>query len=436
MWGQATKAEGDRLIDTTARPESAMGVVGGPAQGWANGYEHNRLLQTNSKSILAMRKVLTSPAVYVGADAWLALMQSPTWRVRPAGDDEFSRRLADHIRACLGIEQPPVLGIPWEVRLESLLSSALFGFGLWELVCREVDGVWYTDLQSRDQASITSFQVDASDRLVGYLQSPVAGWSSTASVLPAGRCLHLVHRPRGETDWCGTGMLRACEPEYQDRVALSQLAIAGAQRWAMPTPTATPDYQMTRDMGLTSEQVDAELLDVRTMLKGYTSSERAYMVLPPWIKLTPFGGDVQAPQALDTMISARDHRMLMVFLQQWLMLGSVGSGGSYSLGETQVKAGADHAAQTLRRLCRQMGSYIDRAIRWQFGDSVSRLQMPTLEFDGLNSETYVAQLAALSGLVQAGILTPDDGMEDDVRRALEFRAERTIDRPSEARMGK
>ena len=190
---------------------------------------------------------------------------------------------------------------------------------------------------------------------------------------------------------------------------------------------------MVRDLGLTPEQVQTEINDAQLMLKAYTSSEQAYLILPSFLEIDTFGGDISAPQALDSMIDSRDRRMLTVFLQQWLMLGSANAGGSYSLGETHVRAGEEHAAQTLTRLCRNMSSYIERAVKWQFGD-VSRLKLPAITFDGLNSETFVQKLEALTGLVSSGILTPDDKMEDDVRRALEFKSERSVERTYENRM--
>lgn len=428
-----TEAEAQDLLDTAKRPEDQLGVLGGPYQASINAFEHNRRLQAPRQAIQSYRKVLSCPAVYVGADAWMSLMQSPTWRIAPADDTPEAQKYADHIGACLGIGQPPALGVPWAVRLESLLSSVLYGFAVFELVCRQVDGVWYTDIQSRDQASIAAFVVDGNDRMVAIDQAPVSGWMSVPARIPASRILHLVHRPRGDGDYYGCGTLRACEPEYGDRVRLSGLAISGAQRWALPTPVAKPNYELARQMGLTPEQMTAEISDATQMLSKYTSSEQAYLFLPPWIDLDTFGGDVSAPQAIDSMIDARDRRMLTVFLQQHLMLGSANAGGSYSLGETHVKAAQEHAAQTLTRLCRQMSSYIQRALQWQFGD-VPRTMLPTIQFDGLNSETFVQNLGNLASLVTAGLLTPDDGIEDNLRRALEFQSDRLEDRSSNARL--
>ena len=424
MYKPITEAESRQLLDTTERPEVAMGAVGGPSQGYGNAFEHNKRLQNNLTAIQSMRKVLSSPAVYVGADAWLALMQSPTWRIKPGDDSPQSQKHVDHLGANLGIGQPPALAVPWAVRLESLLSSVLYGFGVWELVCRKVEGVWYTDMQSRDQASLSTFITGPNDELVAIEQTALSGWTRRVAQIPASRLLHIVHRPRGDNDFHGMGTLRACEPEYGDRVKLSGLAISGAQRWALPTPVCKPNQEMARQMGITPEQMKVEISDAEAMLSKYTSSEQAYLILPPWIEIVTFGGDVTAPQAIDAMIDARDRRMLTVFLQQHLMLGSANAGGTYSMAETHVKAAQEHAAQTLTRLCRQLSSFIQRCIQWQFGD-VPRATLPTIEFDGLNSETFVQNLAALASLVTVGLLTPDDGLEDELRRALEFQTERT-----------
>lgn len=422
MFRPVTKAESLRLLDTSTRPESANGINGGPQTGYVNAYEHNKRLQNNRTAIESYRKVLTSPAVYTGVDAWMGLMQSATFRVEAANESPEAEAYANHIGACLGLGQAPALGIPWEVRLESLLMSCLYGFSVYELVCKQINGVWYTDMQSRDQASIAAFVLDEKEQLVGIEQAPVYGWSSSISMIPASRLLHIVHRPRGDTDYYGLGMLRACEPEYRDRVALSQSAISGAQRWALPTPVMQPDYALAQQMGLTPEQIASEIADAILVMKSYTGAERSYMFLPSWIKIDTFGGDVASPEKIDMMIDARDRRMLTTFLQQSLMLGSANAGGSYSLGETHVKMAEEHAASTLTRLSRQLSSYIARAIEWNFG-SYDRTNLPTIRFDGLNSETFIQKLEVLSGLVSSGLLDKDQELKSELRRALEFKSE-------------
>ena len=420
MYGVPSPAMGNRLLEDPQDPPPERGRVGGNSRGqWGSAYEHNRRLQAHRDRITAMRRCNTYGPVAIGLDAWLGVMHQPTWSCEPGDDSPAAQVYADHLAACLGIGRHSPLGVNWAAKLEELLTACLYGFGLWETIPENIDGVWYTRLLYRDPASISHWVVDESDRLVAAEQVPLQGFG-TGVVIPMSQLLHIVWRPVSADDYTGVGMLRAVEPLYNDAVTLQQLAIVAAQRWAVGTPTVTLDEEMAARYGMdTPELMAAELAKAKSTVKGYTSHEQAHITHLPWVKLGDYGGDISQLPAIDGMIDARDRRILTVWLQQWLMLGSANAGGSYSLGDAQVRAGRDHAGGVLSWLCQALQTYIARAVRWQFGP-VQNSQLPRLRFDGLASEAFVEKLTALPSLVSAGLLVVDDTVTTDIRRALEF----------------
>ena len=421
MLAVPTIAQGDKMLTQSEPAEiPPIGRIGGKARGvWGSAYEHNFRLQAHPDRIAAMRKCLTYGPVAIGLDAWLGIMHQPTWTCEPADESPEAAAYAEHLALCLGIGRQSPIGVSWPAKLEELLGACHYGFGVWETIPKAVDGVYYTQLLYRDQASIAQWIVDTSDRLVAFEQVPVSGLGYGVPI-PMSQALHIVWRPVSADDYTGVGMLRAVEPIYRENVALQQLATVAAQRWAVGTPTGTLDPEIAEKFGInTPELMASELAKLRNTLKGYASHEQANLLYLPWVKIDQFGGDISQLPAIDTMIDARDRRILTVWLQQWLMLGSANAGGSYSLGDIQVKAAREHAAGVLTWLCRSLDTFIERAIRWQFGP-VSSGKMPRLRFDGLSSETFVEKLADLPSLVTAGLLVPDATAQDSVRRALEL----------------
>lgn len=422
MLGVPTIKDGDALVDDQERPEAPIGRTGGKARGtWGSAYEHNRRLANHPERIAAMRQCLTYGPCVTGLDAWLGVMHQPTWSVEPADESPEALAYADHIALCLGIGRVSPIGCVWPAKLEELLTACLYGFGVWETIPREVDGVFYTDLQYRDPGSIAQFVVDESDRLVAVEQIPLSG-VGVGQPIPMSQALHLVWRPVSSDDYTGVGMLRAVEPIYRENVMIQQLAAVAAQKWAVGMPTATLDPELCSRYGIdTPEQMQQELIKARRDLKKLTSHEQGHLMYLPWIKIGTFGGDITQLSTIDAMIDSRDRRILTVWLQQWLMLGSANAGGSYSLGETHVKAARDHAAGVLTWAARSIDRFIERAIRWQFGLAPA-VKLPRLRFDGLSSEVFVDKLAMLPSLVTAGLVDADDTSKDAIRRALELPA--------------
>ena len=432
MYGVVSTAESARLRDATERPSTEMGVGGGYSGAgiYGSAYEHNRRLQANPDRIAAFRRAMTHWSVQSGVTAWRGLCEIATWSVTAADDSPQAAQYAAHIRACLGIGAQSPLGTEWQVVLRQLLQAHLEGFAVWEMVPVQVGGVWYTPLLPRDATSIARWIVDGDGRLAAVEQRPTAGYG-TFRIIPASQLLVYVCGAVAHDDYSGEGMLRSVEPLYRDVVTLQQQLIAGVRRWATPTPVARLLPDVSRQFGNpeTPAFVQAELEKYQQTLQLYISHDQSYLMVPPWIELATFGGELGNLAEVQAIIDARDRQILSVASAQWLMLGTANASGSYSLSETQMSAAHDAAQAVDDDICRGMQSYIGRAVRWQFGPNVPDALMPRMKAAGLASEAFVRYLSVLPSLVSADLLRPDDAVRDAVRAAVEMPAEDPSARP-------
>ena len=431
MYGLPSTAEALRLTDDSARPESNVGTVGGAA-GWARGaaYEHNTRLAAHSDRCAAFRKVMTCGPVVSAREIWRNLVHIPTYVVEPADESPQAVRNADHIKACLGIDTVSPIGTRWAAKLDELLTYEDFGFGLWETVPVQVGGVWYTPLAYRDPASIYAWVLDVNGKLCAAEQMPVSGYAGLRTI-PMSQAFHMVARPQSADDFSGVGLLRPVEPYYAQWVALNQLALVAAQRWAVATPTGRINPEVARLLGINTDEAweKAQRDALVTVLQNYTAAERAYMVPAAWVELDSFGGEIGNLSVIDAMIDARERRMSSVYSSQWMMLGTTGSGGTQALSTVQVEAQRDNVSALIDRLLGNLGPYITRAVRWQFGEQEPAELMPHIRADGLGSEVFMEHLAQIPGLVAADVLRPDDGLRDVFRRVFEAPPEDPDNRP-------
>lgn len=435
MYGRATSAEGDRLLDESERPAAAVGQSGGKTTGYGADYEHNRRLQAHPDRIQAFRAAMTCPPVYTAAGMWLDMLRIPTTTVTPAdGDGAFEIALAEHVEKNLGIGRVSPVGHRWDTLRDEFIMGVLLGYGLAETIPVEAEGAWYTRILWRDPGSCSRWVVDDNDRLVAWEQQPLSGWSATRAVVPMSQTLHLCWRPMGPTDFSGVGALRPAEPLARDHAKLCGLRMVAAQRWAVNTPMAEPDFEEKERFGVddTTHKANGESLD--NVLKNYAAHERAYLRRPPGWKLSTFGAAPDSLAAIDALIDSTARRIYEVWLQQWLMLGSAGSGGSYNLSEVHLEAARSSAQGVCNWLAGELNAkLIPRIVRWQFGPDVPLEAMPRIDFDGLASEAFVKWLSFLPSLVSADLLRVDDSIRDAVRKAGELPAEDPDNRPGPPR---
>ena len=77
----------------------------------------------------------------------------------------------------------------------------------------------------------------------------------------------------------------------------------------------------------------------------------------------------------------------------------------------------DIVASQISGVDRRGGGTIGRLIKWNFG-AVDPSKLPKLTHTGLDTDDLAMTLSALPGLVQSGLLTPDNDLERAIRERL------------------
>jgi hypothetical protein len=198
----------------------------------------------------------------------------------------------------------------------------------------------------------------------------------------------------------------------------------GLDRWAVPTPKVKVDRSQAENLGLTDGDIDAMIEDAEGQAQAFISAEQSYLVENGAVSFDTYAAqpNLYAQGPLE-IITKCDSQISAAFLTQFADLGNTET-GARSVGEIHLSVFrraainlCDIIASQVSGVDRRGGGTIGRLIRWNYG-LVDPSKLPRLTHTGLDTDDLAESLGMLPGLVQAGLLTPDDELERAIRERL------------------
>jgi hypothetical protein len=196
------------------------------------------------------------------------------------------------------------------------------------------------------------------------------------------------------------------------------------ERWAIPTPKVKVDRSQAEQQGLTDSDLSAMIDDAADQAQAFLATEQSYLVESPVIQFDSYGmtPNLYSQGPLD-IIKECDNQISQAFLAQFANLGITDS-GARSVGEVHLSVFrraainlCDIVASQISGQDRRGGGTIGRLIRWNYG-YIDPSKLPRLTHTGLDTDDLAESLAMLPGLVQFGLLTPDNELERAIRERL------------------
>lgn len=431
--------EAKRLPPT---PSDVRGNSGNPLMSGrvSDAHEHNSKL-ADGQFFTDVRKMLRSPAARVAANKRIQMMQAATFTVvsPPGASDEPG----DFLREQFGLDEfagAGRLAHTWRDFVGAAAMSTLAGCAIFELAWKtEDDRNWIAAFLPRDVDSVDAWVTDESEALCGIRQKPtwVGRTGHGGEFLPANNLLVLTHMGSpGNPE--GNGDLRAPWSQWRDQQKLYNLAMAGAQRFAMGVPQVRIDVEKAKAMGFIGADATiigdespearwyaAQAHQAEQWASLFVAGAKAFVVPPPYWEISFIGGaDGYDPDKIIAQIEHLERVQLMAGDAQWMQLGSSGSGGSYALGQVHAEGGVISAESGLRVICdgvngphRPGGGIVGALMRYNF-PSLKPREFPAVQFSGVRAPKWVEHIDKLPGLVGAGVFTPtnktEEAMRDDV----------------------
>lgn len=351
-------------------------------------------------------------------------IRSTTWRIEPNGAPDH---VVEHVALDLGL---PIRGredmapgrlrerFSWSEHLRHALLMLRYGHIFFEQIYRPGDDGRYhlRKLGPRMPRSIMKFNVARDGGLTSIEQYPDSTHTGPAGkgiTLPVSRLVGYVHE-REAGNWAGTSLLRTGYKNWLIKDRLLRTQAQAIDRNGMGIPV------FTGPEGNTTEHLEKGE-DIATSIRSGDNSGAA---IPHGAELELMGVSGTVQDA-DKPIRYHDEQIARAVLAHFLNLGT--QTGSWALGSTF----ADFFTQSLQAVGQDIADIttahvIEDLVDLAYGPGVPA---PRLVFDEIGSQT-AALATAIKTLVDASVITPDEGLEAHLRLGLGLPT-KTDDAPGE-----
>lgn len=332
------------------------------------------------------------------------LLRTP-WRIDPAG---ARPKVVKFVADDLGL---PIVGKPvtqpsrlkdrfsWPTHLREALLMLPYGHSYFEQVYRVDDAGTAAHLRKlayRPAKTIERIDVAPDGGLIAIKQ-----WWTTVDrrpePIPVNRLVAYIHAREGG-NWLGTSILRNCYKNWLLKDRLLRVQAQTIERNGMGIPLYT------------ANESETDLSAGLSMATKWRAGEAAGSAIPFGATLRLVGVEGTLPDA-EPAIRYHDEQIARAVLAHFLNLGT--QTGSWALGSTF----ADFFVMSLQTLAEQIrdtatSHIIEDLVDINFGENEPA---PRLVFDEIGSR-QAATAAALKTLVDAGVIRPDEVLEESSRQ--------------------
>lgn len=392
---------------------------------WGGQIYEEFLRDLQGRKGMAVYKEMSDNDDVIGAIMYATemLIRQASWFVQPAGSIDKDQEAADFITSCMND-----MNDTWTDTISEILSFLIYGWSAHEIVYKRRGGrsaderlnskhddglIGWRKLPIRAQESLWEWKYDTNDNLVGLSQMPPPGYE--VITIPAGKLLLFRTKSRkGSPE--GRSILRSAYRPWYFKRRIQEIEGIGVERDLAGFPVLTAPEGMNLwdednpDMALVRGAADRIVQSIRRdSLEGLTMPHG-------WkLELLSTGGRRQ----FDTcaIIERYDTRIAMTVLADFVLLGHQ-KVGSFALSSDKTKLFSMAIGVYLDIICEVFNSKAIPALIDLNTEHFNGITgYPTLQHGDVEGADLVALATYLKEVTAAGILIPDEGIEDHVRAA-------------------
>lgn len=301
----------------------------------------------------------------------------------------------------------------WDYILRHILLSLDFGVMPFETVWKVEDDkilhkpvVHLAKMAPRMPKSIVEWRLTEDGELGSILQQAEKGGQFRQIEIPGDRLLVFVHDMEG-SNYKGTSVLRQARKDWFIKERLQRINQVAIEKRAAGIDVGTLPDSASKTQ---KDAFEAVLQTVRT-------HERSYVVEPQGHKyrIEGIGGSVIDPLP---SIQYADLMILRSILADFLVSGTSGERGALAM----VKDRSSFFLMALGAIANEIMAPINRDLipKWVDWNWPNIEQYPQITHSRLDRRDVGAIAEALKALIPIGVVSPDEGIEDEVRELLEM----------------
>lgn len=353
------------------------------------------------------------------------LMRQCEFHIEPAGDTAKDKECAEFVESCMNDMERT-----WTDTLSEILSFLTYGWSYHEIVykrrggdsdspitnSKHADGlIGWRKLPIRSQDTLYGWNYkDGTDELTGMTQTPPPNYEQLT--IPIERALHFRTRSRKDNPE-GRSILRTAYRAYYFKKRIEEIEGYGIERdlAGFPVLYAPPDMDIWSD----DPEMQQALARAEMLVSSVRRDAREGLVLPGgengWkFELVTSGSRRQFDT--NAIIDRYDKRLATSVLADFVMLGQQ-QVGSFALADSKTKIFALAIGTYLDIICEVFNRQaIPRLINLNGDHFKGITDYPTMVHGDIEEKDLQQFTAYVTGMVGAGILVPDDALEEEVRR--------------------
>lgn len=426
-----------QLTPTTSQMEAEHGVAGTQVFGGTiAGEEYNPDLQ-GQKGMEAFDKMRRSDAqVRASLQAMKLPLLSAVWEAQPPkGGDAVDDAIADFVHNTLFDDD--AMQDSWHFVLRHILLQLDFGFSALEKVWRvddkgnyrlkrlaprlprtfrfwhltrsgEIVRAWQWAPEIKDDRQQTRQQRADAARLPSSQPMPPSV-SYRYIAIPGDRlCVFTLDREGDNVE--GISMLRSAYKHYWYKDLIYHLDGVRLDRYGVGIPTA----ELQPEHSLTEEEID----ELESVLENLRANERVFLIAPVGVKYRILGPEAGGGASVSAAPIIEHHNTMIArnILAGFLTMGT-DPHGTLGFGSRL----ADLFVSSLYGIASGIAGDLKRSVVKPLCDlnfDMTNRQYPSVVVRDLESADVERLISVLAQGAGATILTPDDGLEQDVRESL------------------
>lgn len=347
-------------------------------------------------------------------------IRSATWKWKPGDTDEQSKKHAEFLDFIFMKD----IGINKKKKFKTLLTEALticdFGMAVFERVHKVGmshpqfgDYIGLKSLGWRNPKTLFYFHTDESGELVDIEQWAQGDIKKTVKMDAA--FLTVMTMEQEGDNYEGISLLRPVYGAWSRKQTYLKLNVIGMERNAIPMPKVEVP---------SGKESSPEFNNMIETLEDLTSHESNYITYPAGWKVDFHDGKFD-PEKCIKSVQFENEEMTYAFLANFLSLGAGGNGGAFALSSdlsdfftNGILFIADLIAEELNEIGKEL-------IDLNFG---AQEKYPVLGYQGIDDKIGLEFGNMMKALSDSKNITPDDNVEDELRRRLKLPAMREEDK--------
>lgn len=350
------------------------------------------------------------------------LIRQVDWLIQPAGDAEEDKRAAEFVNSCMHDMQSS-----WTDTISEILSFLTYGWSAHEIVYKRRMGrnsnprlnskhddglIGWRKLPIRGQDTLYQWEYDSDDELMGMTQNPAPSYKLIT--IPIDKLLLFRTESRKDSPE-GRSILRNAYRSWAFKKRIQEIEGIGIERDLAGFPVLiAPEGVNVWDTQ--NPEMTALKAACDRMIKNIRRDSMEGITLPSGWKLELLTSGSRRQFDTGAIIDRYDTRIAMTVLADFVLLGHQKT-GSYSLASDKTELFILAIGAYLDSICEVFNNKAIPQLIDKNGSAFEGISdYPRLYHGDIETQDITALGNYIKDMTGIGVLTPDEHLEDYVRR--------------------